>query len=89
MAAVWTRTIFVEVAACLTPSSNGVAFPGMIFIEDQDFQKRCRSLLDDDELFAFMEWLAVNPGGRSSPDRADSAKSGGPRKAAANAGALG
>lgn len=63
MAAVWTRTIFVEVAACLTPSSNGVAFPGMIFIEDQDFQKRCRSLLDDDELFAFMEWLAVNPGG--------------------------
>ena len=33
----------------------------MIFIEDRDFQKRCRGLLDDDELFILMEWLAINP----------------------------
>ena len=34
----------------------------MIFIEDRDFQKRCKGLLDDDELFALMTWLAVSPG---------------------------
>ena len=40
----------------------------MIFIEDRDFQKRCRGLMDDDELFILMEWLAINPGaGRIIP----------------------
>ena len=34
----------------------------MIFIEDRDFQKRCKGILNDDELFALMEWLAVHPG---------------------------
>ncbi len=35
----------------------------MIFIEDHGFQKRRKGLLDDDELFLLIEWLAVNPGG--------------------------
>jgi hypothetical protein len=35
----------------------------MIFIEDHGFQKRRKGLLDDDELFGFLEWLAVHPGG--------------------------
>ena len=34
----------------------------MIFIEDREFEKRRKGLLDDDALFAFMEWLAVHPG---------------------------
>jgi hypothetical protein len=33
----------------------------VIFIEDHGFQKRRKGLLDDDELFAFMDWLAVHP----------------------------
>ena len=33
----------------------------MIFIEDQGFQKRRKGLLDDDELFELLEWLAVRP----------------------------
>lgn len=33
----------------------------MIFIEDRDFQKRCKGILSDDDLFALMEWLAVHP----------------------------
>ena len=33
----------------------------MIFIEDQDFQKRRKGLLDEEGLFALMEWLAVRP----------------------------
>jgi hypothetical protein len=40
----------------------------MIFIEDQGFQKRRKGLLDDDELFGFLEWLAVHPeGGKIIP----------------------
>lgn len=35
---------------------------GMIFIEDPDFEKRRRGLLNDDELFELMKWLAINPG---------------------------
>ena len=34
----------------------------MIFIEDHGFQKRRKGLLDEDRLFALMEWLAVHPG---------------------------
>ena len=34
----------------------------VIFIEDHGFQKRRKGLLDEDELFALMEWLAVRPG---------------------------
>ncbi len=33
----------------------------MIFIEDHGFQKRRKGLLEDEELFALMNWLAVNP----------------------------
>lgn len=33
----------------------------MIFIEDRDFQKRCKGLLNDEELFGLMQWLAVQP----------------------------
>ncbi len=33
----------------------------MIFIEDHGFQKRRKGLLDDDELFGLLEWLAVHP----------------------------
>jgi hypothetical protein len=33
----------------------------VIFIEDHGFQKRRRGLLDEDGLFALMEWLAVHP----------------------------
>lgn len=33
----------------------------MIFIEDHGFQKRRKSILDDDELFALMESLATHP----------------------------
>jgi hypothetical protein len=33
----------------------------MIFIEDAGFLKRRKGLLDDDQLFALMEWLAVHP----------------------------
>jgi hypothetical protein len=33
----------------------------MIFIEDHGFEKRRKGLLDDDELFALLEWLAVRP----------------------------
>jgi len=34
----------------------------MIFVEDHGFQKRRKGLLDDEELFGLMEWLAVHPG---------------------------
>ncbi|HUR47562.1 MAG TPA: hypothetical protein VMZ27_16890 [Candidatus Saccharimonadales bacterium] len=34
----------------------------MVFIEDYDFQKRRKGLLNDDELFELMSWLATNPG---------------------------
>ncbi len=34
----------------------------MIFIEDHGFQKRRKGLLEDDELFALLEWLTVQPG---------------------------
>ncbi len=33
----------------------------MIFIEDDGFQRRCKGLLNDDELSPLMEWLAVRP----------------------------
>jgi hypothetical protein len=33
----------------------------MIFVEDHGFQQRRKGLLDDDELFGLMEWLAVHP----------------------------
>ena len=33
----------------------------MIFIEDHEFQKRKKGLLDDDDLFELMEWLAIHP----------------------------
>lgn len=33
----------------------------MIFIEDHSFQKRRKGVLDDEELFGLMEWLAVHP----------------------------
>jgi hypothetical protein len=35
----------------------------MIFIEDDGFLKRRRGLMDDDELFALMDWMAVHPDG--------------------------
>ena len=34
----------------------------VIFIEDHGFQKRRKGLLDEDGLFALLEWLAVHPG---------------------------
>ena len=34
----------------------------MIFIEDHGFQQRRKGLLDDEALFALLEWLAVHPG---------------------------
>ncbi len=33
----------------------------MVFIEDHGFQKRRKGLLDDDELFELLEWLAAHP----------------------------
>jgi hypothetical protein len=33
----------------------------MIFIEDHSFHKRRKGLMDDDELFALMESLALHP----------------------------
>ena len=33
----------------------------MVFIEDQGFQRRRKGLLDEDGLFALMEWLEANP----------------------------
>ena len=33
----------------------------MVFIEDQEFLRRREGLLDDDELFALMQWLVANP----------------------------
>ena len=33
----------------------------MIFIEDDGFQRRCKGLLDDEELCALMDWLAERP----------------------------
>ena len=33
----------------------------MIFIEDQGFQSRRKGLMDDEEVFRFLEWLAVHP----------------------------
>jgi hypothetical protein len=33
----------------------------MIFIEDDGFLKRRRGLVDDDELFALMDWMAIHP----------------------------
>jgi hypothetical protein len=32
----------------------------MVFIEDHGFQKRRKDLLDDDELFELLEWLALH-----------------------------
>lgn len=34
----------------------------MIFIEDDGFRRSCKGLLDDEGLFALMEWLAARPG---------------------------
>jgi hypothetical protein len=34
----------------------------MIFIEDHGFQKRRKGLMEDEELFRLLEWLAVHPG---------------------------
>jgi hypothetical protein len=34
----------------------------MIFIEDHGFQKRRKGLMEDEELFRLLEWLAVYPG---------------------------
>jgi mRNA-degrading endonuclease RelE of RelBE toxin-antitoxin system len=33
----------------------------MIFIEDHNFEKRRRGLLDDDEYFEFLGWLMIRP----------------------------
>jgi hypothetical protein len=33
----------------------------MIFIEDHGFQRRRKGLMDDEELFRLLEWLAVHP----------------------------
>jgi hypothetical protein len=33
----------------------------MVFIEDQDFQKRRKGLLDEEGLFALMAWLVTWP----------------------------
>jgi mRNA-degrading endonuclease RelE of RelBE toxin-antitoxin system len=33
----------------------------MIFIEDHGFPKRRKGLLDDEELFALLDWLAAHP----------------------------
>ena len=33
----------------------------MIFIEDHGFQKRRKGLLDDEDLFELLEWLAAHP----------------------------
>ena len=33
----------------------------MVFIEDRGFEKRRKGLLDDDELFELLEWLAAHP----------------------------
>jgi hypothetical protein len=33
----------------------------MIFIEDHAFQKRRKGLMEDEELFRLLEWLAVHP----------------------------
>jgi hypothetical protein len=33
----------------------------MIFIEDHGFEKRRKGLLEDDEFFELLEWLAVHP----------------------------
>ena len=33
----------------------------MVFIEDEGFQRRRKGLLDDDELFELMGWLALRP----------------------------
>jgi hypothetical protein len=33
----------------------------VIFIEDHGFERRRKGLLDEDELFALMEWLAGHP----------------------------
>jgi hypothetical protein len=41
----------------------------MIFIEDHGFQKRRKGLMEDEELFRLLEWLAVHPeSGRVIPD---------------------
>lgn len=58
---------------------------GMIFIEDPDFEKRRRGLLNDDELFELMKWLAINPGaGKVIPGSGGLAKCAGVRKVVAN-----
>jgi len=33
----------------------------MIFIEDHGFQRRRKGLMDDEELFGLLEWLAIHP----------------------------
>lgn len=33
----------------------------MIFIEDDGFRRRCKGILDDEELCAFIDWLAGCP----------------------------
>jgi hypothetical protein len=33
----------------------------MIFIEDHGFQRRRKGLMDDEELFGLLEWLADHP----------------------------
>ena len=33
----------------------------MIFIEDHGFQRRRKGLMEDEELFRLLEWLAVHP----------------------------
>jgi hypothetical protein len=34
----------------------------MIFIEDDGFQRRCKNLLDDEQLYELMDWLSERPG---------------------------
>ena len=62
----------------------------MIFIEDDGFQRRCKRLLDDEELCALMDWLAARPdAGKVIPVPADCAKCAGRPKATASAAARG
>jgi hypothetical protein len=39
----------------------GYSVCGMIFIEDEGFQRRCQGLLDDEQLYELMDWLTERP----------------------------
>ena len=39
----------------------------MVFVEDHAFARRRRGLLDEDELFAFLEYMALHPEGKIIP----------------------